>query len=159
MVIVASHSGAASPALNVIDGVCDKPVNLERFGELASWQTKHPLAEITPFAVESDDALAWLYVSSGNRPIISAAEFGRHKLELKEAFRGIIPEVHFVDDHTSLTATYEGEAFISGKNRAATRGLRVTFIGGCAFSTVITKAGHGHRSEVIALLDLIQLSI
>jgi len=158
MVIAASHSGAASPAVNVIDGVCDEPVKLERFGELASWQTKQPLAEMTPFAVESHDTLAWLYVYSVyGRTKINAAEFSAHKLKLKEAFRAM-PGLDFVDDDTHLTAAYEGEAFISGQNQAATFGVKFTLVGGCVFSTFITKAGHGHQSEVVALFDLIQLS-
>lgn len=158
MVIAASHSCAASPAVNVIDGVCDEPVKLERFDELASWQTKQPLAEMTPFAVESHDTLAWLYVPSGGGPInVSATEFNAHKLELKEAFRAM-PGLDLVDDDTHLVAAFEAEAFISRQNQAATVGVKVTLVGGCVVSTVITMAGHGHQSEVVALFDLIQLS-
>ena len=156
-VIVASRA-SASPVVNVIDGVCGQPVHLERFGELASWQTKHPLAEITPFAIESDDNLTWLYVSSGNNQLnIGPSEFGAFKLKLKETLLAINPGMEFIDGRTELTATYEGDAFISGNNQPATHGFRVTLVGGCAFETVVTKAGYGHRSEVLALLDLIQV--
>ena len=159
MAIVASQSGAAPPVVDVIDGVCQQPINLERTGELASWQTERSLSKITPFAVARDDTLALLYVNITDSSMnISAAVFSKFKVRWKEEFGEHNSNVEVVDDETRLTATYEGEDFISGNKRPVTFGIRFTLVGGCIFSTVITEAGHGHRSHVVALLDLIQLS-
>lgn len=160
MVMAASYSNAASPsATAAIDGLCDRPVILARSGELALWRTKLSMAEMTPFAVERDDKLAWLYVQGGNGQLNqSPADFDRYKSLLTTAYLDTIPGIELASDAGTITGTYEGDAFFHGEREAATFGVRHTLIDGCVFSVVMTMAGNGHRSDIIALFDQVRLS-
>jgi hypothetical protein len=154
VVLAFCFSVPPSRAIDVVEGLCAAPVRLERLGELAHWRSKQMYV---PFAVESHDGHAWLYVPGGEGQMnIDEDEFNALVSRMVDDLGGPQPGLEIL--HGATTVTLISETPIHLQREPGMSGMKFTLLNGCVFSIIIMQKAPAQRSDIVRLFDLVKIS-